>query len=86
MQFKKIYSEPLSSLDKGESLGCQITSPFNKKGGCFCKAIFFFQKQPSLLLNREVIWQASDSSLIKELQVSTFGLLLEYFCQRGIKV
>ena len=28
-----------SSLDKGESLTCQITSPF-KKIGCFCKAIF----------------------------------------------
>ena len=30
-----------SSLDKGESLSCQITSPFNKKIGRFCvEAIF----------------------------------------------
>ena len=29
-----------SSLDKRESLACQITSPFNKKIGCFGKAIF----------------------------------------------
>ena len=35
-----------------------------KKIGCFCQAIFLilFQKQPSLLLNGEVIWQASDYS------------------------
>ena len=33
--------DPLSSLDKGESLAaCQITFPFNKKIDCFCKAIF----------------------------------------------
>ena len=44
--------------------------PFIKKIGCFCKAFFkfYFQKQHSLLLNGEVIWQASDSSLTKELQ------------------
>ena len=29
-----------SYLDKEESLACLITSPFNKKMGCFCKAIF----------------------------------------------
>ena len=41
-----------------------------KKRGCFCKAIFLilFLKQPSLLLlNGEVIWQASDSAFSKEL-------------------
>ena len=35
------YAFTWSSLDKGDSLACQITSPFNKKLGCFCKAIFF---------------------------------------------
>ena len=30
---------------------------------------FYFIKQPSLLLNGEVIWQASDWSLSKELHV-----------------
>ena len=51
-----------------EALSCQITSPINKKIGCFCKAIFlfYFQKQPNPLLNGEVIWQASDFSLTKE--------------------
>ena len=29
--------------------------------------LIYFKKQPSLLLNGEVIWQASDSSLSKEL-------------------
>ena len=50
------------------SLARQITSAFNKKIGCFCKAIFLIlsYKQPSLLLNGKVIWQASDSSLTKE--------------------
>ena len=37
-----------SAVDKEESLGCQITSPFNKKISCFCKAILiFFQKNPA---------------------------------------
>ena len=31
---------PWSSLYNGESLACQLTSPLNKKMGCFCKAIF----------------------------------------------
>ena len=58
-----------SSLDKEESLACQITSPFNKKMGAFCMATFliYFKKQLSLLLNGEVIWQSSDSSSSKEL-------------------
>ena len=49
----KVILLPWSSLDKEESLACQITSPFNKKIGCFCKAIILilFKKQPSLLLN-----------------------------------
>ena len=38
--------------------------------GSFCKAIFYLQKEPSLLLNGEVIWQTSDSSLTKELHAS----------------
>ena len=48
-----------SSLYKEESLACQITSPFNNK--------LLKQMQPIFLLNGEVIWQASDSSLSKEL-------------------
>ena len=51
-----------SSLDKGESLACQITFPFNQKIGCLKLDLFnFILKQPSFLLNGEVIWQASDS-------------------------
>ena len=41
-------------------------SPFNKKMGCFCKAIFFILKTAHLLLNGEDIWQVSDSPLYKE--------------------
>ena len=43
--------------------------PIQQKDRLFCKAIFSFllRKQPSLLLNGEVIWQASDFSLTKEL-------------------
>ena len=33
--------------------------------------LFCFQKQPSLLLNGEVIWQACDSPLSKELHDET---------------
>ena len=60
-----------SSLIKTGSLLCHITSPLNKKIGLLCKAIFliFLKKQANLVLNGEVIWQASDSSLIKELHV-----------------
>ena len=49
-----------SSLDKVEQLAWQITSPFNKKMGCFWKAIFLilFSIQPNVLLNGEVIGQA----------------------------
>ena len=54
-------SQPWSSLDKEESLACQIAYPFNNKLGCFlCKIKkIAIQKQPSLLLNGEAIWQAS---------------------------
>ena len=38
---------------------------------CYLFLIFFIKKQPSLLLNGEVLWQASDSSLSKELHVSS---------------
>ena len=40
-----------------------------QKKSCFWKAIFkiLFKKQSSLLLNGEVIWQASDSPFSKEL-------------------
>ena len=43
--------------------------PIQQKDRLFCKAIFSFllRKQPSLLLNGEVIWQASDFPLSKEL-------------------
>ena len=60
------------SLDKKESLDFQITSPLNKKIGCFCEAIFVILslKQPSFLLNGEVIWQTSDYSLSKELHAN----------------
>ena len=60
------------SLDKTESLDFQITSPLNKKIGCFCEAIFVILslKQPSFLLNGEVIWQTSDYSLSKELHAN----------------
>ena len=34
--------KPWSSLDKGESLACQINSSFNKKIGCFEKQSFKF--------------------------------------------
>ena len=57
-------AKPWSSLDKEESLACQIASPFYKKIGCFCTPIFLilFNKKPGLLLNGH----ASDSSLIKD--------------------
>ena len=44
--------EPWSSLEKGESLACQKTSPFNKKIGSFCKAIFLilFAKTTQLIV------------------------------------
>ena len=50
-------------------MACQITSQFNKKTFCFCKAIFLimFQKAAQLTVKWEVIWQASDASLSKEL-------------------
>ena len=48
--------KPWSSLDKE---ACQITSPF-KKDRLF---LIYSKKQPSLLLNVEVFWQASESSL-----------------------
>ena len=63
--------QPWSSLYKVESLGCKITSPFNKKIGCYERWSFYFYKQPRLLLNGEVIWQGSDSPLSKELHAST---------------
>ena len=45
------------SLDKGESLACQITYPFNNNLGCFKIKFNRF------LLNDEVILQTSDSPL-----------------------
>ena len=62
-----LCAQPWSSLDKGESQACQITSPFNKKIGCFCKA-----KQPSLLLNGEVIWHAGGSLITKEVHALAY--------------
>ena len=43
-----------TSLDKGESLACQITSPFNKKLGSFCKSffLFLFSKTTQLIVER----------------------------------
>ena len=48
--------------------------PIQQKDSLFCKAIysFYFRKQPSLLLNVEVIGQASDSSFSKELHGYTY--------------
>ena len=62
-----------SYLDQKESLACQIASPFNKEMGCYWKAIFFilFKNQPGLLLNWEVILQASVSSLSKDLHANS---------------
>ena len=50
-------------------MACQITSPFNKKIGSFCQAIFLilFAKTTQLIVEWEVIWQASDSFLSQEL-------------------
>ena len=69
-----------SSLVKEESPPCQITSPFNNKLSCFWKLNYTIalQKQPIFLLNGEVIWQASDSSLTKELH----GPINEYNIRR----
>ena len=39
----------------------QITSPLNKKIGCSVKQYLYFVTQSTLLLNEEVIWQATDS-------------------------
>ena len=52
--------------------------PIQQKDRLFCKAIFSFllRKQPSLLLNGEVIWQASDFSLTKELHAETFSTII----------
>ena len=60
--------QPWSSLEKEEPLVCQITSQFNNKQGCLKKIAL--QKQPTLL-NEEVIWRASDSTLSKELHNKT---------------
>ena len=66
-----------NSLVKEESLGCQITSPFNKKFGCFVRNSFSGEPRLQILkfqlLNGEVIWQASDSSLSKDLHVYGLG-------------
>ena len=61
--------QPWSSLDKEESLACQITSPFNNKLGCFQIKMEnnAFLKQPIFLLNGEGIWRANDPFLSKEL-------------------
>ena len=82
LQFVDVISCSWSSLDKGESLACHITSPFNKKMGCFCTAIFLtlFKKQPSLLLNGE----ASDSSLSKELHALFVWSIQSYFGLGGL--
>ena len=65
-----------ASIDKDELLACKITSPFNNKLGCFLNKILMiaFQKEPIFLLNEEVIWQASDSPLSKELHAQTNNL------------
>ena len=56
---------PWSSLEKG--LG---SFPKNKKMNSL-------QKQPTFLLNGEVIWQASDSPLSKELHIYSNKVLLK---------
>ena len=47
-----VIVSPWSSSVKGESLAYQITSPFNKKIGCFCKEIFLilFSKTTQLIV------------------------------------
>ena len=65
-----------TSLDKEESLACQIASPFNNKLGCFLiNYKDCITKQPIFLLNWEVIRRASDSSLSKELNEKSLCLL-----------
>ena len=44
-----------SSLDKGESLACQITSPFNKNIGWFCNAFLILFSSTTQLI---VVWQS----------------------------
>ena len=68
-----------SSLDKEVSVACQITSPYNKKIDCF---LIWFKNQLSLLLNRDVIWKPSDTSLSKKLHAVCllfWVAKLEYF-------
>ena len=61
-----------SSSDKEESLACQITSPFNKYLGCFyIKLKRLLYKTMYLFVEWEVIWEASDSPLSKELHAFT---------------
>ena len=66
-----------SSLVKEEALACQITSPFNKKIGCFVRQTFqfYFLKQPSLLSNGKL---AIDTSLTKDL----YALIPIFFLRR----
>ena len=69
---RKYWYRSLSSVYKEETLAChRYNFPIQQKyrlfNGVFFK--FYFIKQPSLLLNGEVIWQASDWSLSKELHV-----------------
>ena len=43
----------MEPLDKGESPASQITSPFNKKIGCFCEVIFLILFAKTTQLNVE---------------------------------
>ena len=56
-----------------------FTSQINNKLGIFLNEIkkIAFQKQHIFLLNEEVIWQVSGSSVSKELHSFTFELVIE---------
>ena len=56
-------------LSRKRGVTALLTSPFNSKVGCSLNKIkkIASLKQPLFLLNGEVIWQAGDSSLTKEL-------------------
>ena len=73
-------------LSRKRGVTALLTSPFNSKVGCSLNKIkkIASLKQPLFLLNGEVIWQAGDSSLTKELHASAFKVS-EYILTRQDK-
>ena len=70
-----------SSLDKGESLSCQITSPFNKNIHYFEGDVFNFTLKTTQLFVKWGSYLASQwlSSLSKELHGCTYDIIVR--CQ-----